>query len=306
METSAVEKLGRSEPMSSAVKNVPRGGGFTVGGVTKGGTYANGVGTNDDVELTARKIGGYTEINEEDLVDPRVDVLAERRQEATRALALYFDNACLGTTAAVDFANGIAFESVYKAITTNGDSNSIESGYTANDNLTQVTAANFVLAMAAGTGYNALNDWLGDYEEGDFFDEENTVVFANPAFRRLLRGVKDADGNPFLVPGVELNKKPSYNILGYQTHWTKGAKTSAVNTQTPEGRPLLIIGNREQLIRGDASLAPNIPVNQPGFALQRSRDGIGFLSDKAYMKAGIRRGFKVGHKAAFSVLEVTA
>lgn len=309
MQTSALEQLGRSEPMGAAVKTVNRDGGFTVGSVAKGGTYGLSTSDNDTVELTARKLGGAQQINDEDLQDPSVDVLAVKRRGAARSLAIYTDNSAFGTSAAENFVGGVNFTSVYRAVRTNGDATSVESSYVADDNYTSVTAANFVAAYAAGTGFDKLNDWLAKYEESDYFDEENTFVVASPAFRKYLRGVKDADGNPLLIPrvvGSSLNDRPRYDVLGYNTVWSKGARTSAVSTQNPQGRPLLIIGNREMLIRGDAKLAPHIPAGQPGFALQRSAVGSGFLTDTSYMKAAIRRGFRVGTRLAFSVLEVTA
>jgi HK97 family phage major capsid protein len=308
MQRSAVELLARPEPMNAAVKTVPRDGGFTVGAVAKGGPYNLSTSDNDDIEITARKIGGAIELNEEDLNDPTVDVLATKRRGATRDLAIFHDNSTLGTSAA---SNGttVPFESLYYAVRHNGDSSSIEASYTADDNYTAVTAANFVANMGSGTGYNALNDWLGKYEESDFFDEENTFVIASPSFRKLLRGVKDADGNPFLVPNGSLNGRVQYDILGYRTVWSMGARKTAVaqtSFNATLNRPLLIIGNRDLLISGKAKIQGNIPAEQPGFALQRANQGIGFLSDKAYMKAAIRRGFRVGTRLGVSLLEVTA
>ncbi len=306
LQTSAVELVGRPEPMGAAVKRVPRGGGFTVAAVAKGGTYAVGTTSNDDIELVARKVGGSEQISDEDLNDPKVDVLLPLRRAAATALATFFDNACLGTSAA---GNGttVLYDSVLRAVRTNGDASSIESSYTADDNYATATKTNFVATLSgATTGYGLLSDWLAKYEESEFFDEENSFVVAHPKLKNLLRNVKDGQGNPMLVPLGTVNDRPSYGILGYQTIWSRGARVTAVSTQNPTtGNPLLIIGNREHLIRGDAQLQPWIPASAPGFAFQTSANGAGFDNDTGKMKAAIRRGFKVGIRPAFSVLEIS-
>ncbi len=242
-----------------------------------------------------------------------MDVLAGKRQDATRTLAVYLDNSAFATTAAVNFQTGtssVNYTSVYRALRTNGDASSIEATYTADDNYTTVTTTNMKATLSGGTtGYGALDSWLAKYEESEFFEEDNTYVVASHKFRSLLRGVKDGQGNPLLVPrygeGSAIAGRLQYDILGYPTVWSRGLRTSAVSTDTPTGNPLLFIGNRRQLIKGVASLDGNIPADQPGFALQRGRDGIGFLNDQAYLKAAVRRGFVVGTRLAHSVLEVT-
>jgi hypothetical protein len=242
-----------------------------------------------------------------------VDVLAGKRQDAARTLAVYFDNSAFATTAAESFQTGtssVNYTSVYRALRTNGDSNSIESGYTADDNYHTITTTNMKATLSGGTtGFGLLDAWLATYEESEFFEEDNTYVVASHKFRSLFRNVKDGQGNPLLIPrygdGSAIAGRVQYDLFGYPTVWSRGLRTSAVSTDTPTGNPLLFIGNRRQLIKGVASLDGNIPADQPGFALQRGRDGIGFLADQAYLKAAIRRGFKVGTRLAHSVLEVT-
>lgn len=311
MQTSALESLAHGESMGAAVKDLPRGGGFSVGGVAKGGTYTQSTGVQDSLTIIARKLGGYEIINEEDFNDPKVDVLAGKRRDAARTLAVYVDNSAFATTAAASFQTGptsVNYDSVYRAVRTNGDSSSIESGYVADDNYAACTTTNFKATLtSAAQGYGVLDLWLAKYEESEFFEEDNTYVVASHKFRSLLRNVKDGQGNPYLIArdGSGLAGRIQYDLFGYPTVWSRGLRTSAVSTDTPTGNPLLIVGSRRQLIRGDALLAGNIPVDQPGFALQRGRDGIGFLADQAYMKAAVRRGFKVGTRLAHSVLEVT-
>ena len=114
---SATERLARAEPMGSDTKWVPRSGTFAVSSIAKGGSYTETSGTNDYVELLARKVGGAVRIAEEDLVDGPVDIISTKKVDAARNLGYFFDNATLGTSAA---ANGttVPFDSVYKAVRT--------------------------------------------------------------------------------------------------------------------------------------------------------------------------------------------
>jgi hypothetical protein len=299
---SAVEALGRPEQMASAVKQIPRDGGFTVGNVAKGSAYAESQSTDDKIDLIARKVGGIERIAAEDLVDTFADPLKAKRYEAARALAINYDNSCLAVTADMN-GTTIKYESAYRTLRKNGSGT--QAAYVASANYTAVTKANFTAALAAGTGYNVLNDTVGLYEEGDFFDESDTIVIAHPAFRRYLRGVKDASGNPLLVPrdGGEI-KVGGYNVFGYQTSWSKGAKTSDVDSQSPAGNPILLVCNRRFLVRGVASM-PGIPANGVGFALQSPANGSGFDDDTFKMKAAFRRGFRLTIPFAAAVIEVT-
>lgn len=299
---SAVEVLGSPELMASAVKQIPRDGGFTVGNVAKGGTYAESQSTDDKVDLIARKVGGAERVAAEDLVDPFTDVLAAKRYEAARALAINYDNSCLAVTGAMD-GTTVKYHSVYNDLRSNGSGTT--SAYAADANYQAVTNANFIASLAAGKGYDVLNNAVGNYEEGDYFDEADTIVIANPKFRRLLRNVKDASGNPLLVPrDAGQLQVGGYNVFGYTTFWSRGAKTSAVDSQAPTGNPVLIIANRQLLKRGVSSM-PGIPAGGVGFQLQDPMSGIGFLTDEYVMKAAFRRGFRLLTPFAASLIEVT-
>lgn len=298
-ENSAVEQYARRENMISDTKQVPRDGGFTVANVAKGGSYGESTSTNDYVELIARKVGGAERIAEEDLNDPTVDVLATKRAAAARALAIDYDNSSLAVTAA---GNGttVNFNSVYYTLSQNGSGS--QAAYVANANITQVTATNMITI----TGYDALNTMLNLYEEGDFFDDPNTVVIAHNRFKKYLRGMKDSNGDPVLVAtGRTVLGRPTYEVFGYPLSFTFGARTSAVDSQSPTGNPLLIVANKNMLLRGVRALAPQIPADGVGFGLQRANVGIGFLSDESLMKAAIRRAFALGTPFGASLIEVT-
>jgi hypothetical protein len=279
--------------MNTDTKQVPRAGDFAIAAVAKGAAYAESQGTNDYVEMIARKVGGLTRIAEEDLTDT---VTGERTLEVKRAraasnMAKFYDNACLGTSAA---GNGttVLYTSLYKALTTTDSSTS----YTANDNRKTLSAAN--LTSGGTAAFSPFNDTLGIYEDSDFYDEAGTLVIASPVFKKIIRGVLDTTGRP-------LWDEANQTFLGYQIAWSKGARVSAVNTYSPSGNPLLFVGNRELLIKGVAKLSPNIATGNPGFALQRASTGVGFTTDEALLKAAMRRGFVVGSPQGFAVLEYT-
>jgi HK97 family phage major capsid protein len=293
-QTSAVDSLtaGRHEVMASDVKRIPRDGGFTVGPVAKGSAYTESTSTNDYVELTARKIGGAERVAEEDLTDPTVDVLETKRIAAANAMARFFDNAALATTAAVN-GTTVLYQSVYNALKTTQAG--IPGGtYTANDNYA---------ATAGLLTYDQLSAALGLVESSTWADENGLYWIGHPAFKGYLRGLKNTQGDPIWREGVA-GASPD-TILGYPVRWSRGAKTSATNTQAPTGNPLLFVGDPAALKVGDAKL-PGVPLGGMGSQLQRAATGIGFLTDEAIMKAAMRKGFALAHPTAWAVIEKTA
>lgn len=287
-QASVVEDWGRPEPMQSDTKQVPRSGQFAIAAVAKGAAYGETSGTNGYVELIARKAGGVARIAEEDLGESAVDILATKRTEAARALAVFFDNAALATTAA---ANGttVLYTSVYRAVRTN-------------DAATSYTADANYIATGGDLTYADISGIFGLVEDSIWYEEGKLFVAASPAFKALFRGLLDADGRPILD---EANSAGPNTLLGVPIKWSMGLRTSATNTQAPTGNPLLIVGNRDLLIKGMAKLTPQIATPNPGFAVQRASDGVGFLTDEALLKAAMRRGFAVGAANAFAVLEKT-
>ena len=284
---SAVEMLGRPETMNSDTKDVPRSGDFAIAGIAKGATYGATSGTNDYVELIARKVGGSIQIAEEDLLDQTVDIFATKREDASRNMAKFFDNATIGCSAT---ANGttVLYTSVYKEIrTTDADVS-----YTADDN--------FVSGAAT---YDNLSATLAKVEDSDFFDASQMVVIASPAYKQVFRGIKDDNNLPIFVLGTAGTPD---TLFEYPVTWSQGCRVSATNTYAPTGNPLLVVANRNLLIKGMAKLSPQIASPNPGFAIQRAMNGVGFLSDSAYMKAAMRRGFAVGHPKGVAVFEKTS
>ncbi len=287
MQTSAVAALATPERMASDTKQIPRSGDFAIGAVAKGAAYGETSGTNDYVELIARKVGGVLRVAEEDLLDSAADILETKRAGAARNMAKFFDNATLATSAA---ANGttILYTSVYRAVRTNDSATS----YTADTNYVSGSAT-----------YDKLSETLGKIETGDFWSEGDTVIVAHPAFRQSLRGVKDNDGRPIFFDGQ--GTTPS-TLFGHRIVWSLGARVSGVNTSSPTGNPILVIGNWSFAFQGLAKLAPHIVNSNPGFMLQRASNGVGFLTDEALMKAAMRRAFVLGYPQAFAVFEKTS
>lgn len=283
-----MEALAREEVMNSDTKQVPRSGEFAVGAVAKGAAYGETAGTNDYVELIARKVGGVARVAEEDLLDSNVDPLATKRVDAARNMAKFFDNATLGTSAA---ANGttVLYTSVYKAVRTTNSATS----YTAD--------ANYIGGSAT---YANLSSLFGKYEDSDWYDEGDTIAIASPAFKGAVRGILDTQGRPIFQERATENGADM--LFGTTVAYSLGARVSATNTYSPAGNPLLIIGSRRMLIKGMARLSPEIADANPGFKLQRSGSGVGFLTDEALLKVAMRRGFAVGHEKAFAVFEKTS
>lgn len=287
MQTSAVASLARVETMASDTKQVPRSGDFAIGAVAKGSAYSETSGTNDYVELIARKVGGVLRVAEEDLMDAAPDILATKRQGAARNMAKFFDNATLATSAAVN-GTTVLYTSVYKAVRTTDSAVS----YTAD--------TNFVSGSAT---YDNLSATLAKIEVDEYWSEDRVSVVAHPAFRQSLRGIKDSNQRPIFVEGQ--GGTPD-TLFGHTIRWSLGAKVSATNTSSPTGNPIMVFANWDFVIQGLAKLAPGIASTNPGFAIQRGINGVGFLTDEALMKAAMRRAFVLGNVKACAVFEKTS
>lgn len=275
--TSAVEDLGRPEPMTTDTKHVPRAGEVDVELVAKGVAYGEDTATNDEVLLTVVKFGKIVRIADEDLQDiGAAKVLETKKVDWATSYGKFFDNATLAVTAAV--GAGVPFTSVYKAVRTTNAA----TGYTADNNYVSATAASLT----------ALSNTLAKVEGGDYFDEDEVVVIAHPTFRSLLRGVLDSTGRPIFnenAPGT-----PD-TLFGHAIRWSLGAKTSATATKTPTGNPILVIANKNLLIVGKRS--------GPESVVAPADSGAAFTTDEALLKMRARRAFAVGNENGVAVFE---
>lgn len=281
---SAVEARGRSYPMATDTRHVPRSQGVGVAGVDKGSPgYSEDDSTNDEIVISAKKFGRAIRIADEDLQDSHIGILEQKQVDWATSYAKYFDNATLAVTAAQS-GTTVPFQSVYKALrTTNNDVS-----YTADDN--------YVAAASAQPTFDELSEVLGLYEQGDFFDASSTVVIAHPSFKQRLRGIKDDSNMPIFVQGQQGDSGTPDMLFDYPIHWSLGAKTSAEATGSPEGSAILVVGNAQFLAVGRRS--------GPESMVAPADSGAAFLTDEALLKMRARRGFAVSHEKAFAVLEL--
>jgi len=284
LKASAIEATAQRHTMNTSTKRILRQQGYNV---TVGKTYTRDDSDLDYVTLTARRFMGQSVLDEDDVADADmiVDTIAARALDWGVSYATALDNACLGVTAA---ENGTTapFTSVYKAVRTSTTAES----YTAD--------ANYVNhGGVAASAYDDLSNCLKKVETSDYWDENNALIIANPAFRDVLRRVKDANGTPIFVQGQGADSGQPDRLFGVEIFWSRGAKTSNAVSPSPEGNPLLVfVGNRDLLKLGIRS-GP-----ESRFDVSSAQDSV----DEMAVKFRSRRGFKLGHTKAFAVLEKTA
>ncbi|WP_297699630.1 phage major capsid protein [Mycobacterium sp.] len=290
-QVSALEAYAQKVPMGTQTRSTPRSAGVGVGMVSKGGTYSEDASTNDEVVLRVQKFGQAIRIAEEDIDDSLADIVNAKTVDWATAYAKTLDNACLAVTAAKG-TSGCAFDSLYYLLTQADAS----TGYSANANIT----ASATGAPATGAVYGDLSTVAGIYEGGDYFDEADSIVIAHPRFKRILRGVLDAQSRPIFqegstgVPGGAQGQTAD-TVFGYRVHWSLGAKTSAVPTPTPTGNPLMVIGNPRYLLLGVRSGPETVFID--------GRNGLAALTDESILKMRSRRAFAPGVEQAFSIYE---
>lgn len=275
--TSAIERVARPEPMSTDVKHIPRTGGMTfTGAIGKGSAYNEDAAVEGEVLLTARKFGKVVRIADEDLKDSTglVNIVSAKQADWARVEAVGIDNAALGTTAVAD-GTTVPFNSVYYAVNT------------ANAGTGYVADANLIQAEISDVNYAALSDAFSKVETG-FWSDGDMVVIAHPSFKGIIRGLLGTDNRPIF-------DEPGNLLFGTPIEWSLGAKTSATASAAPAGNPLLVVANRQYLVKGVRS--------GPEFMLAGADSGAAFLTDEALLKMRIRRGFAVADENAVAVLE---
>ena len=284
LKASAVESLAQKHTMQTATKRILRQSGYDV---TVGRQYTTDDSDLDYVTLTARRFMGRSVLDEDDLADAAmiVDTIAQRGMDWAVSYATALDNACLGVTATED-GEAAPFTSVYKAVRTTTDAE----GYTADANYNAST-------LAPSAAYDELSSTLNLVETSDYWDGNQALIIAHPAFRDVLRRTKDDNGTPIFVQGQGGDSGQPDTLFGVEIFWSRGAKTAAAVTPSPEGNPLLIfVGNRSLMKLGVRS-GPESRLD-----VSRAHDNY----DDTAVKFRSRRGFKVAHTKAFSVLEKTA
>jgi HK97 family phage major capsid protein len=241
----------------------------------------------DYVTLTARRFMGQSVLDEDDVADADmiVDTIAARAADWGVSYATALDNACFGVTA-TENGTTAPFTSIYKAIKTTDSA----VGYTADDHYVNYNGT-------ASGAYDAFSEALNLVEVTDYWDENSAYLIAHPAFRDVLRRTKDDNGTPIFVQGQGGDSGQPDTLFGVPIFWSRGAKTSAAVTSSPEGNPLLIfVGNRDLMKLGVRS-GP-----ESRFDMSSAQDTV----DEMAVKFRSRRGFQLGHVKAFSVLEKVA
>lgn len=289
MASSAVEATAQRHPMATSTKRILRQSGYTV---TSGSQYTRDDSALDYVVLTARRFMGQSVLDEDDLADTDliVDTIAQRALDYAISYSTSFDNACLGVTAAEDSGgttSKVPFTSVYRAVRNAGSGS--ESGYVADTNYVNWNGA-------ASAAYTSLSTTLKLVETSDYWDENNALIIANPAFRDVLRNVKDNNNTPIFVRGQGQDAGQPDTLFGVEIFWSRGAKTSPTMSSTPGGNPLLVFVGDRTLMKLGVRSGPESRLDT-----SRAHDDV----DDTAVKFRTRRGFQIGRIAGFAVLEKT-
>lgn len=278
-QVSAVEALASRIPMGSDTKHVPRSAGMGVDVVAKGGAYGEDTSLNDEVLLSAAKLGKAARIAEEDIDDSVADVIQAKMMGWGKSYAKFLDNATLAVTGAVS-APTIPFTSLYALLNTTDAT----LGYTGGTNIT-------VAATAGAPTYSEFSSAIGAVEVGDYFDPNSMVGIAHPGFRKSLRGVLDLQNRPIFVEG---GAGTPDTVFGVNIRWSLGAKTSAVATSAPTGRPIMAFVSPELMLLGVRSGPESVFID--------GRDGLSALTDESILKMRARRGWAYGHPNGAAIL----
>lgn len=283
---SAVERVAKGHNMKNNQKDVPVQGTFTVGGKRKNEAYVSGSTSATTVSLVSRVLGGTDEVANEDLEDG-YKVIQMRANAGGGDLAMYLDNACLGVTAAEDFANNInkPFNSVYQAVKAANPTN--------------------VIATGGALVYADLTNAFAKASLSKFFTMSDAVVLADDSLMWHIQGLVDSDNRPLLTLNTGADGRPGGFLFGVPVVWTKGARTSALATSDPEGNSLLIVTTKSNLLRGDGRLDGST-TSLPGFKTLAGTSDENFENEVTKVKVSVRRGFKLATPAAAAIVEITA
>jgi HK97 family phage major capsid protein len=288
---SFVETFGTPVGMTTRTKWTPRTSGVKMGRVAPGaGGYTHDTTSiNDSVLLTYDKFGGLVDLEDEDLQDTSSNMVEALSNGAGASYARLFDNVCIGITAAKG-TSGWNFDSLYYLLTQDDTA----TGYTGNSNITKT-------ATAGGATYTDFNKALKQYERSaKWANIGNTVVGAHPLVKSEIRGVVDTQGRPIFIESSGGDSGGAQGtgdtIFGYPVRWSYGLATSAAGSDEPNGHPLMVIGNRGLLKRGDREEL------QAHFA-DPDTSGYGFDGDVGGLKFRAKKAFVPGALPGFSILE---
>ncbi len=285
MESSALFRVssgpgGRSEPMTSRTKTVPKEGDVAVQFTAKGATYGLDNGSVSTIDLVAKKLTGAVALDDEDIKDTAgfVNTVQAKRDGAVRGFARLLDNAAFAVTAAATAEPdmSVPYSSLYRQV----------SQYLSGANIftwdrSSGTAAELRTAVLSAVDVAENSDWATD----------DLVVLMNQGFRQYLRG-QTIDGSN----GLPIWSTAENTIMNHGIQWGRGLRKTAVATQNPTGNPLMIIGPPGMIVPGIRE--------QLAWRVTDAQTGIGALSDTAYVLASQRTGFNIGDASAFGIVEL--
>lgn len=292
--TSVIEDEFRTINMTSNTVRIPRIDDMDIDIIPKGSAYGEDTSSADTIAISASKFAKALRIAEEDVDDDKLaDFLGEKKASAASSFAKKLDNAGIGVTAASGGPGStVPFTSLYRTLS-QADATT---GYSAGTNL---------LSGGAIT-YDLLNQLLAIVETSDYYDETSVVAVAHPAFRQVLRGLKDGQGRPLFLQDV-VNGNAIDTILGRRIRYTVGAKTSAVavtnnagtgGAKGAAGNPLFGFVNTQYAVVGKRSPLESVVI--PG------RDGLAGLTDEDILKVRARRAVGYTIPSAHSLFELTS
>ena len=290
-QNSFVEQFFTRVPMTTRTKDIPRSGGVKLARVGKGDAFGRSPHANDSITMRVDKIGGIVEVDEEDIEDSPIQIIDDKTMEAADAYARLIDNSSIAVTAS-KATHGWLYDSLYYTLT-QSDS---QTGYPANSNITKTGSG--------GVTYDNLSLTLGKLEQSNWFDPSNLVIAAHPFFAQALRGIKDANQRPIFVEssggfsgGSVLNANMTgMSLFGYPFQWSMGLRTSPAGDQDAAGNPLLVMGNRNFLRRGDRY--------ELEVSYQSSEEGTGFDNDVNKIRFRARKGVAYGAPGSAAILEI--
>lgn len=292
--TSVVETEARQEPMSTLTKKVPRDGGVDFeGATTKGVAIAEDDSDVDTVLLTARKLARIVRLNDEDTEDTSdvANVISQKQLGWATAYGIGFDNSTLAVNA-VENGTTIPFTSLYKVLRTTNASLPDGVTYTADDNRVVGSTA----VADPYVSYSGLSGLFGKLEQSNYWSDPDMLVIANPTYRMYFRGIVDDNNRPIFTENqAAASGGVTDRLFNVPVRWTVGARLSTVATNKPTGLPLLFVGNKQFLVKGNRS--------GPEYAVAGPNSGAGFTTDQTLLKFRTRRGFAVGHPSAWAVFE---
>lgn len=274
---SVIEQVARKVQMSANALRLKGLEGADPRVVAEGALIPDADLTPDSLLLEAVKYAEILPLSWEDVSDSDGAAITAYKIDWVSKFAVKYDNACLGVTAAKGTTVGTLadrpFDSVY----------------------VEATAAGNVTPTAGALTFDHINAGWSEVEANPFYAANRSVVIAHPMVRGALRNLKDSDGNPVYSSGQAVSGAVGDSLFGTQVVYSRGARTSAVQSSAPAGNPLLIFGDRSLLINGvrsgpDSVISPEVD----------------FKTDVYNLKMRARRGFVVAQPTAFHVVEITA